>query len=41
MGSWDDGDKDDGDDWAYLIFVTDATDAVCGEKIGHVEKFSP
>ena len=25
----------------YLIFVTDATDAVCGEKIGHVEKFSP
>ena len=25
---------------AYLIFVTDATDAVCGEKIGHVEKFS-
>ena len=25
----------------YLIFVTDATDGVCGEKIGHVEKFSP
>ena len=25
----------------YLIFVTDTTDGVCGEKIGHVEKFSP
>ena len=25
----------------YLIFVTDATDGVCGERIGHVEKFSP
>ena len=25
----------------HLIFVTDATDGVCGEKIGHVEKFSP
>ena len=22
---------------AHLIFVTDATDGVCGEKIGHVE----
>ena len=26
---------------AYLIFVTDTTDGVCGEKLGHVEKFSP
>ena len=25
----------------YLIFVTDTTDGVCGEKIGHVEKISP
>ena len=26
---------------AHLIFVTDTTDGVCGEKIGYVEKFSP
>ena len=26
---------------SYLIFVTDTTDGVCGEKIVHVEKFSP
>ena len=33
----DDDDKND-DDHAYLIFVTNITNGVCGEKICHVEK---